>query len=77
MTAKQIRALRSSLGWTQEKFAKRIGVHVITVSRWECSENAPRGMALKALERLAKESSERVGPCLPEHQVASEAPHGA
>ena len=57
MTAKQIRALRDSLALTQEKFAKRIGVHVITVSRWECAENAPRGMALKALERLAKRAA--------------------
>lgn len=48
----QIKSIRKALGLTQEGFAKRIGVHKITVSRWERGEISPRGLALAALERL-------------------------
>lgn len=54
MAPEEVKSLREELGLTQEKFAKRIGVHKITVSRWERGEMVPRGLALKALERLAK-----------------------
>jgi DNA-binding transcriptional regulator YiaG len=35
MTGKQVRAKRRALGLTQDAFAKRVGVHHVTVSRWE------------------------------------------
>ncbi len=47
--------LRTRLGLTQEKFAKKLGVSVFTVSTWERSLNKPRGLSLRALERLAKQ----------------------
>lgn len=52
MTAKEIAALRNALGLSQTKFAERIGVDKGTVSRWERDETHPRGLALRALERL-------------------------
>ncbi len=52
--------LRSHLGLTQEKFAKKLGVSVWTVSSWERGLNKPRGLSLRALERLAKLSRRRV-----------------
>ena len=53
MTPEEIKSLRQSLDLSQEKFAQKIGVHKITVSRWECGKITPRGLAQKALERLA------------------------
>ncbi len=47
--------LRVRLGLSQEKFAKKLGVSVFTVSTWERSLNKPRGLSLRALERLAKQ----------------------
>ncbi len=46
--------LRTRLGLTQEKFAKKLGVSVWIVSNWERGLNKPRGLSLRALERLAK-----------------------
>jgi len=54
LVSERVKELREKMGLTQEKFAARIGVHKITVSRWECGVITPRGMALKALERLFK-----------------------
>jgi len=46
--------LRTRLGLTQEKFAKKLGVSVSSVSTGERGLNKPRGLSLPALERLAK-----------------------
>ena len=54
MTPEEIRLMRKNLGLSQEKFAHKIGVHKITVSRWECGKITPRGLSLKVLERMAK-----------------------
>jgi DNA-binding transcriptional regulator YiaG len=52
--------LRTRLGLTQEKFAKKLGVSVFAVGKWETGVNKPRGLYLRALERLAKLSRRRV-----------------
>lgn len=54
MTAEEIKSMRKALKLTQEKLAEKLGVHRITVVRWERSEKQPSALALKALERLAK-----------------------
>ena len=59
MTPEEVKALRKVQGLTQEKFAKKIGVHSLTVSRWERGEMSPRGMALQALERMARRVAKR------------------
>jgi DNA-binding transcriptional regulator YiaG len=35
MTAAAVRRIRQQLGMTQAEFAERLGVHTMTVSRWE------------------------------------------
>ncbi len=47
--------LRTRFGLTQEKFAKKLGVSASIVSNWERGINKPRGLSLRALERLAKQ----------------------
>ena len=54
MTAKQIRALRRSMGLTQSAFAAVIPTTVTTVSRWERGERSPRGLYLSRLKRLGR-----------------------
>jgi DNA-binding transcriptional regulator YiaG len=52
--------LRTGLGLSQEKFAKKLGVSASIVSNWERGINKPRGLSLRALERLTKLSRRRV-----------------
>ena len=59
MTPEEVKALRQAQGFTQEKFARKIGVHKLTVSRWERGEISPVGMSLKALERMARRVAKR------------------
>jgi len=53
-------SLRTRLGLSQEKFAKKLGVSVSSVGKWERGLYKPRGLSLLALERLAKLSERRV-----------------
>lgn len=50
----RIKELRRDLRLTQKEFASRVGVHVVTVIRWEGGSFAPSGLALNNLEQLAK-----------------------
>ncbi len=52
--------LRSHLGLSQEKFAKKLGVCVSSVTKWETGWHKPRGLSLRALERLSKLSRRRM-----------------
>ena len=52
--------LRTRLDLSQEKFAKKLGVSVWTVSNWERGLSKPRGLSLRALERIAKPSRRRM-----------------
>ncbi len=52
--------LRTRLGLSQEKFAQKLGVCVWTVSNWERSLSKPRGLSLRALERIATPSRRRM-----------------
>jgi len=53
-------SLRARLGLTQEKFADKLGVSVSCVGKWETGQHKPRGLFLRALERLAKLLRRRV-----------------
>lgn len=63
MDANQIRALRKQLGESTRVFASRFAVSHRTVEDWEQTGTdekprpKPRGLTLKALERLAKRLS--------------------
>ncbi|MCZ6563304.1 MAG: helix-turn-helix transcriptional regulator [Deltaproteobacteria bacterium] len=52
--------LRAHLDLSQEKFAKKLGVSVSAVGKWETGVTKPRGLSLRALERLAKLLRRRV-----------------
>jgi len=55
----RIKTLRKTLGMTQKDFAKKIGVHVVTVIRWEGGGFKPSGLALHNLEQLATSCDSR------------------
>lgn len=44
-----IKRLRKTLGWSQERFARELGVSFCTVNRWERGRTSPSPMALQAL----------------------------
>ena len=52
--------LRSRLGLNQEKFAEKLGVSVSSVGKWETGQHKPRGLSLRAVERLTKLSRRRM-----------------
>jgi len=52
--------LRVRLGLSQEKFAKKLGVSASSVEKWEKGRHKPRGLSLRALDRLTKLLRRRV-----------------
>ncbi|MFQ5736677.1 MAG: helix-turn-helix domain-containing protein [Thermodesulfobacteriota bacterium] len=52
MSPEDIKRIRLRLGWSQERFARELGVSFSTVNRWERGRTVPSPMALKALRRL-------------------------
>jgi DNA-binding transcriptional regulator YiaG len=48
----RIKSIRKTLNMTQKAFALEVGVHVVTVIRWEGGGFKPSGLALQHLERL-------------------------
>jgi DNA-binding transcriptional regulator YiaG len=53
MTSTQIKALRKSLGLTQQGLADMVAATQVTVARWETGVNEPKGAYLKALNAIA------------------------
>ena len=51
----RVRNLRRQLNLTQEDFAARVGVSVITVHRWETGQSRPRRLALASLRKIETE----------------------
>ena len=51
----RVRRLRRHLNLTQEDFAARVGVSVITVHRWETGQSRPRRLALASLREIETE----------------------
>ncbi|HUT34799.1 MAG TPA: helix-turn-helix domain-containing protein [Planctomycetota bacterium] len=59
-----IATLRHALGLTQEQLGKRLRVHKLTVSRWECGTLHPSAEAVDRLRALA-DAARRSGVVLP------------
>ena len=59
MTPKQFAKLRAQIGLSQEKIAKRIGVHWRTVNRWEKGEYKISPDRVADIKRVARESGVR------------------
>ncbi|MFO8071439.1 MAG: helix-turn-helix domain-containing protein [Polyangia bacterium] len=49
ITPSAVRDLRKHLGFTQEQFARELGVTMSTVSRWETGRAQPSGLARQRL----------------------------
>ena len=47
-----LRRLRDNLGYTQARLAAILGVHPLTVSRWECGTLAPTPVGLRLLHAI-------------------------
>lgn len=53
-----VRELRTLCGLTQEQFAAKLGVTLVTVNRWENDRAKPMPLALRQLNSLAIEMSQ-------------------
>ena len=54
MDKEAIRALRHKLGLSQEALARKLGVSVLTVRRWEKGSFSPSPLARARIEKIAK-----------------------
>jgi len=52
MDPERIKKIRLSLGWSQERLARELGVSFSTVNRWERGRTTPSPLASKSLEKL-------------------------
>jgi len=61
MTGSEVRQLRETLGLTQPELAEELGVHPITISRWEREKARVPTAAARLLTILAKAKSSKRG----------------
>ncbi|MFC2002699.1 helix-turn-helix domain-containing protein [Chloroflexota bacterium] len=54
--SEKVKQLRAKRGWTQEDLARRLGVSLSTIQRWESRGGKPTQLARKALEKLFKKT---------------------
>lgn len=54
----QIRKLRVKLRLTQQEFADKLGVSLMTISRWELGLFSPSMKNIRKIEELAKGENE-------------------
>lgn len=59
--AAMLRAIRDTMGITQDQLAERLGVSFATVNRWENEQNKPQKAAREAIRTLALEAGLDVG----------------
>jgi transcriptional regulator with XRE-family HTH domain len=52
MTGQEVKRIRHALGLTQRQFAAQLGVHVVTVAKWETDMQGLRGPAVKLITML-------------------------
>ena len=56
----QIEALREQNSWTQAELARKLGVHVQTVGRWERGQSLPDAADIVHLAKLFKVTSDHL-----------------
>jgi len=54
--SKKVRELRVKKGWVQEDLARKVGVSLSTVQRWEKQGARPTRLARRELAKLFKEA---------------------
>jgi DNA-binding transcriptional regulator YiaG len=57
VTGTQVRRIRQALGLTQLEFAKRLGVHAVTVAKWETDAQGMRGPAARLIMLLGENAT--------------------
>lgn len=57
MDQEEIKALRETLGLSQQELGVKLGLAAITISRWERGISQPRREAIRGLEQLRREAS--------------------
>ena len=60
-SGQSIKEMRAARGWSQEQLARRSGVSLSTVQRWEKSSAPPSRLARRELERLVGRHGGRKG----------------
>jgi putative transcriptional regulator len=56
-----IKAIRVELGLTQEDLARRLGLALSTVSKWEQGVTSPSRLAREKLEKMLKKGGKKKG----------------
>jgi DNA-binding transcriptional regulator YiaG len=59
MTGKEIKAIRTRGGYTQEKLARKLGTSVRAVQSWEQDVASPKGSSLILLKMIDDEAKGR------------------
>jgi DNA-binding transcriptional regulator YiaG len=57
VTGAQVKRVREILGLTQHEFAKRLGVHAVTVAKWETDAQGMRGPAARLIALLGESAT--------------------
>lgn len=80
VTGAQVKRIRQALGLTQQQFADRLGVHKVTLAKWETDAQGMRGPAARLIVLLgerpkgAAAGSAKINPGKPR---ATKTPKGA
>ena len=53
MSPARFKAIRQALGWSAAKMGQEMGVHGVSIFRWENGTRAVEGPAAKLAERIA------------------------
>lgn len=56
MNSTEIKELRKRINLTQEQFARKIGVTLLTVNKWEGEKSKPSPLAMEKLIKLNQEA---------------------
>lgn len=59
-TPERARLIREAAGVTQTQLAQSLGVHRMTIARWESGEHRPRGLYLAAYSTALRQMHEGI-----------------
>ena len=62
VTGPDVKRIRKKLRLTQRQFAERVGVHVVTVAKWETDVQGIRGPAVRLMKLLGAAQQAKPSP---------------
>ena len=62
MIGQEVRRIREALGLSQRRFAERLGVHKVTVAKWETDAQGVRGPAERLIRLLGEAATDNPKP---------------